>query len=202
MTRYASLQERLIKNSVLSDSGKFPNETNGAKRYCCIWKGLRFINGVAGYHEEYKGYGSMSIRDPRTGSPRQIKTHKVAYAIFSLRATGLAFDDSDRGHMLLLFTLLDAYKYLSERETLQHDHSCFDPRCWNPYHLKWETRDNNLKNRRYCQREGNTPLKRKLRRKVKKVMTVHNRQVAEPSQAIVNKLVHQARQEAGTQSRD
>ena len=144
MARYASLQERLMHYTVQKDGGRL-SELDLATRLCCLWCGFKIgANKVQGYGEEFIGYGRIGIHDPRVNSSRKLSTHRVAYVLHSLKCRDINFDSSDPDHMLLLFVILDAYKYLYYKENLTLDHRCVDPRCWNPHHVQWTTIQQNL----------------------------------------------------------
>jgi hypothetical protein len=76
MGKYASLEDRIIANSVVSEERFWTNPETGEMTPCWEWTGSFFVNRSG------NKYGRMSVRIPGKKNPVSFKVHRLVLMVF------------------------------------------------------------------------------------------------------------------------
>lgn len=119
MSKYDSLYERLVANSV-----ELPNG-------CWQWTG----------NKDAKGYGRLTMRMPGKRNPQAVRAHRVMVEILRRQEAQRRLDDLMPGLELWPEDDFDVVPLDSDEETIEHE--CLNTSCINPDHMALLTRAQN-----------------------------------------------------------
>ncbi len=147
MQRYASLHERLIRNSRREND-------------CCLWEGYC----QSGYVSEPGTLGSYGrINLTKEGRSLKFPVHRVSKVLEEILILYPEFDFYKPKDKKIFFELYSAYSACG----LSIDHLCKNSLCINPTHLEWVHLTKNQQRKKWSTRERKVRIKRQNERRTR-----------------------------------